>query len=444
MTSPRVYALSLIIASTALLSSCGTQSAEPSGCTSTQNADGSVTIQCGDADPVTISTPEPGEAGEDGSSCSVADNGDGTKTLSCEDGTSVVVSDGADGTNGTNGLDGFDPLIKITAEPAGPNCATGGQKIEVGLDTNRDGVLDPAEIDAAQTAYVCTPDVDECALDIDGCEDVCTNTDGGFVCSCDPGRVLAADGKSCRVPSIFWATTGGSIWRADLDGTNPVEIVTTGGSSFNLEVNDANGLVYYGVDGDIFSVESDGSNPTLVSSAVSSVYGLSIDAQNGKLYASDFSNNRVVRMDLDGANVEVIDNANSPAGLDVDLVDQTVYYVTYNSTALRSVNTDGTNPTTLIPNLGGQGCDVVVDHDASKLYYVNRTNSVFVSDLDSSNAQVLASTPGFNQGIALHKSSNTLYVSGGSALYSVDVATGVVTTIVPQPNGNAWDIAVTQ
>ena len=207
-TFSRTYALALLMAA-ALFQSCGTETAEPSGCTSTSNEDGSVTIQCGDAAPVTLTAPEPVMGGEDEGSCTVADNGDGTKTISCEDGTSVVVSDGANGANGTNGangangangtngLDGFDSLIKVTAEPAGANCATGGQKIEVGRDVDRNGVLDANEVDAAQTAYVCTPDVDECALDIDGCEDICTNTDGGFVCSCSQGRPLAADGKSC-------------------------------------------------------------------------------------------------------------------------------------------------------------------------------------------------------------------------------------------------------
>jgi hypothetical protein len=62
---------------------------------------------------------------------------------------------GLAGTNGTNGTNGLDALVKTTAEPAGANCVAGGTKVETGLDANNNGVLDLAEINAAQTTYVC-------------------------------------------------------------------------------------------------------------------------------------------------------------------------------------------------------------------------------------------------------------------------------------------------
>src|SRR5262249_20223678 len=43
--------------------------------------------------------------------------------------------------------------ILITAEPPGSNCPAGGEKIQVGVDTDDDGVLEPGEVE--QTAYVC-------------------------------------------------------------------------------------------------------------------------------------------------------------------------------------------------------------------------------------------------------------------------------------------------
>ncbi len=59
------------------------------------------------------------------------------------------------GAAGTNGVDGKNTLVKTTIEPAGINCATGGTKIQVGLDTNSNGVLDASEINATLTKYVC-------------------------------------------------------------------------------------------------------------------------------------------------------------------------------------------------------------------------------------------------------------------------------------------------
>ena len=58
-----------------------------------------------------------------------------------------VTSTGSDGTNGKNSL------ISTTTESSGANCATGGLKVQSGLDSDVDGVLDSTEVTA--TTYVC-------------------------------------------------------------------------------------------------------------------------------------------------------------------------------------------------------------------------------------------------------------------------------------------------
>lgn len=87
------------------------------------------------------------------------DNGDGAGTE--RDGTlhvdevdhTAYVCDGADGATGADGDDGFNSLVKTTVEAPGGNCATGGIKVESGLDDDRDNVLDAGEVD--DTEYVC-------------------------------------------------------------------------------------------------------------------------------------------------------------------------------------------------------------------------------------------------------------------------------------------------
>ncbi len=64
-----------------------------------------------------------------------------------------VVCHGVTGSAGSDGADGLDSLAAVTAEPVGVNCAEGGQKIETGLDLDRDHVLDAGEVTA--TRYVC-------------------------------------------------------------------------------------------------------------------------------------------------------------------------------------------------------------------------------------------------------------------------------------------------
>jgi hypothetical protein len=55
------------------------------------------------------------------------------------------------------GAGGSNSLIKTAVEPAGANCSAGGTKIQAGVDTNNNNVLDPFEISSTQ--YICNGDV---------------------------------------------------------------------------------------------------------------------------------------------------------------------------------------------------------------------------------------------------------------------------------------------
>ena len=61
--------------------------------------------------------------------------------------TACSSSDGTDGTNGAKAL------IAIADEPAGSNCESGGKLITSGLDSNRNNVLDANEISSSE--YIC-------------------------------------------------------------------------------------------------------------------------------------------------------------------------------------------------------------------------------------------------------------------------------------------------
>ncbi len=131
-----------------------------SSCSITDNLDGTKTIDCEDGTSVTVYDGEdgiqglPGLPGADGGSCTVADNGNNTYTISCDDGTSIVISDGITGDTGADGADGLNSLIVTSPESAGLNCIDDGTKIDVGIDDDSDGILDPDEVDS--TAYICT------------------------------------------------------------------------------------------------------------------------------------------------------------------------------------------------------------------------------------------------------------------------------------------------
>ena len=44
---------------------------------------------------------------------------------------------------------------------------------------------------------VLTSDVDECAINNGGCEQMCSNTIGSFYCTCESGYQLDEDGMNC-------------------------------------------------------------------------------------------------------------------------------------------------------------------------------------------------------------------------------------------------------
>lgn len=82
-------------------------------------------------------------------------SGDGILDADEVESTQYVCSgaDGETGATGGDGSDGLGTLVVTTDEPAGANCAEGGQRVDFGVDDNEDGVLDAAEIDG--TAFVC-------------------------------------------------------------------------------------------------------------------------------------------------------------------------------------------------------------------------------------------------------------------------------------------------
>ena len=54
-------------------------------------------------------------------------------------------------------------------------------------------------------------DFNECAYDNGGCDHICDNTGGSYICKCNPGYYLQADGLSCtttpptgKSPQVFF------------------------------------------------------------------------------------------------------------------------------------------------------------------------------------------------------------------------------------------------
>ena len=93
------------------------------------------------------------------------------------------------------------------------------------------------------------PDIDECLAGGDNCDQICTNTDGSFTCSCYDGYKLQSDKHSCECGDTF-TTAGGSfqtpgwpfsypqedfqcVWIIDVAGAESIEF-TIDDSAFGI------------------------------------------------------------------------------------------------------------------------------------------------------------------------------------------------------------------
>lgn len=112
----------------------------------------------------------PGQQGESGEQGEPGKNGtDGAPGAPGEKGDQGLKGDqgvqGETGATGEAGKDGSASLVSVVDEPKGKNCASGGKKIEVGIDANGNGTLDEDEIDSESVYYVCNGrDAEEAGL----------------------------------------------------------------------------------------------------------------------------------------------------------------------------------------------------------------------------------------------------------------------------------------
>ena len=129
----------LVISALGLFAACTGSTGAP-GTTGDKGDKGATALVETSPEPAGANCPDGGTKVEAG----VDTNGDGTLNPSEVTSTSYICSGS-----------GKSSLVDTGIEPAGANCPFGGTKIETGLDANNNGVLDPSEVDAAATTYVC-------------------------------------------------------------------------------------------------------------------------------------------------------------------------------------------------------------------------------------------------------------------------------------------------
>ena len=71
--------------------------------------------------------------------------------------------------------------------------------------------------------HIIFADIDECQLQLDGCQQGCTNTAGSYTCSCQAGFELNADGFTCNGNALTGPRTHNMLLYAAFPVLQPCE-----------------------------------------------------------------------------------------------------------------------------------------------------------------------------------------------------------------------------
>jgi cysteine-rich repeat protein len=209
---------------------------------------------------------------------------------------------------------------------------------------------------------------------------------------------------------IFWTlkhTFGGNgaIWRSDLDGDEPVEIVSGLNKPRGIAVDPVGRKIYWTDDGSdlIQRAELDGTQVTNLISANNPIR-VEVDPIGGKIYWAETSPGKFRRANLDGSNIELIWssglNGGAGGGMALDLTANKIYWPFGATNSIWRMNLDGSNPEDLGVGPVSLPYGLALDVAQQKLYWVDDSEGNFRANADGSNVE-LSFESGATRGIAL-------------------------------------------
>ena len=160
---------------------------------------------------------------------------------------------------------------------------------------------------------------------------------------------------------LYWGDqTLDQIGSAELDGSNAGPLLSTPFHS-GLAVDPVNGKLYWStsitaIEGEILRANLDGTNVETVVTGASKPSRIALHVAAGKIYWTDFVLDVVRRADLDGSNIEdlyVVGANLNPGGIALDLAEGKIYWGQAVSTSphvgkIMRMNLNGTSPEDVI------------------------------------------------------------------------------------------------
>jgi hypothetical protein len=306
--------------------------------------------------------------------------------------------------NGTSGAAGARSLLSITAEPAGANCANGGQKIDYGVDDNDNGTLETSEVDG--TSYACNG--------TDGLTSLLATTPEAPGANCPLGGT--------RITSGVDDNDNGTLDAGEVDATTYVCNAAATGTLYLSQDGNTNGLYRLNiVTGQATNLGASGVTGTTV--------GLTYDPAAGVLLGSKFAG--LVAIQPNGSGFTDRGGAATEA-LAYDYVNK-VLYGGINGSFFTMDRTNGAQLTALTgPGFDAEG--LAFRADTGTIYAVGGSSNQLFAYSIANNSWSVVGTHGLNldnAGLAYDPWNRVLYATGGSNgnLYRLDPTTAAATLV---------------
>ena len=178
-----------------------------------------------------------------------------------------------------------------------------------------------------------------------------------------PDLVPSVSGTSVdldpALSQMYWIEGTGTIYRANLNGSN-IEVLVTGlGNLSGLALDGVGGQMYWTEwdwdpgTGTIYRASLNGSNIEVLVTGLGNLSGLALDGVGGQMYWTEWDwdpgTGTIYRANLDGSNIEVlVTGLGNLSGLALDGAGGQMYWTEWDAGTIHRANLNGSNPETLV------------------------------------------------------------------------------------------------
>jgi len=242
---------------------------------------------------------------------------------------------------------------------------------------------------------------------------------------------IAYDARAASVAGVYWSTTTRSgmdkIQRADLQGGNQTDLVVSLTKPRALAIDKAGNLIFWTdpINSRIQRANLDGTNVVDILTAADGLggpVGLAIDPVARKMYWTDWTSQKIQRADLDGNNIEDLFTGAativSPRSIALDPANQQMYWTDQQLGMVRRANMDGSG---MIEDIISAGLfkprAVALNPGNQKVYWSDvGSDKIERADLNGANRQdVITGVNAFG-----------LAITGSGMLYWTENSTGKI------------------